>query len=184
MSEVLDRLLPVYEFSERHRIVVHAGMDRTFEAVEAMDLTDSSIARTLMTLWRIPARVMVKELPERHMSVADFLPLHVASPTDLVRGLVGGKGAPENRKALDPAQFIALDDPGCIKLVWGFHLSPAGDGRTLVVTETRVHCTDARIRRSFTVYWCIIRPWSGLIRRRLLASIKQKAEGSSGPSTG
>jgi hypothetical protein len=37
-------------------------------------------------------------------------------------------------------------------------------------------CTDNKTLRAFRIYWLIIRPWSGLIRMRLLASIKRTAE--------
>jgi len=49
------------------------------------------------------------------------------------------------------------------------------DGRTRLLTETRVHCVDAGARRRFTPYWWLIRPVSGLIRRRLLARIDDAA---------
>ena len=59
MSEALNSLLPEYQFSEHHMTVVLGKPDRVFEAVEAMDLSDSRIARTLMRLWRIPAKVVM-----------------------------------------------------------------------------------------------------------------------------
>ncbi|SEA49031.1 hypothetical protein [Variovorax sp. YR216] len=39
------------------------------------------------------------------------------------------------------------------------------------LTETRVQCVDRSALRHFTPYWWVIRPVSGLIRRRLLARI-------------
>lgn len=178
MSDVLNALLPEYQFSEHHTNVVLGKPERVFEAVEAMELSDSTIARVLMRLWRIPAKlVMGKKAPDRSMTVADFLPLERSPPTDLARGLIGGKNAPEDKASVDSEAFRAFNAPGCIKLVWAFWLTDLGDDRVRVDTETRVLCTDKKTLRSFTVYWCIIRPWSGLIRMRLLASIKRDAEG-------
>lgn len=37
---------------------------------------------------------------------------------------------------------------------------------------------DAKSRRYFGLYWAVIRPGSGLIRRCMLRSIRKKAEGA------
>lgn len=176
MSEILNSLLPEYQFSEHHTNVVLGKPDCVFEAVEAMDLSDSTIARVLMRLWRIPAKLVIKNVSDRSMSVSDFIQLERIPPTDLARGMIGGKNAPKDKSSVDSDAFRAFDEPGCIKLVWAFWLTDLGDDRVRVDTETRVLCTDKKTLRSFTVYWCIIRPWSGLIRMRLLASIKRDAE--------
>jgi hypothetical protein len=44
-----------------------------------------------------------------------------------------------------------------------------------LTTETRVLLTDERSRRAFGRYWLLIRPFSGLIRRRWLAAIVCRA---------
>ena len=176
MSEALDSLLPKYQFTEHHTTVVLGTQAHVFAAVEAMDLSDSQIARILMRLWRIPAKLMMKNVSDRNMSVDDFLPLVKTPPTNLVRGLIGGSNTPEDKASVDAIAFRAFDEPGCIKLAWAFWLTDLGDDRIRVDTETRVLCTDKKALRGFSVYWFIIRPWSGLIRLRLLASIKRHAE--------
>ena len=176
MSDALDSLLPEYQFTEHHTIVVLGKRDQVFAAVEAMDLGDSRIARILMRLWRIPAKLVMKNVSDKNMSVADFIPLIRTPPTDLVRGLIGGSNSPKDKASVDADAFRAFDKPGCIKLAWAFWLTDLGDDRVRVDTETRVLCTDKKTLRGFTVYWYIIRPWSGLIRLRLLASIKRHAE--------
>ncbi len=176
MSDALNSLLPEYQFSEHHTTVVLGKPDRVFEAVEAMDLSDSRIARVLMRLWRIPAKMVSKKVSDRNMSVADFITLIRTPPTDLARGLIGGRNAPADKASVDAEAFRVFDAPGCIKLVWAFWLTDLGDDRVRVDTETRVLCTDQKTLRAFRIYWLIIRPWSGLIRMRLLASIKRTAE--------
>ena len=52
---------------------------------------------------------------------------------------------------------------------------PDGEGARLE-TETRVLLTDAGARRCFGAYWVVVRPFSGLIRRRWLHAAKQRAE--------
>ncbi|MEQ8733490.1 MAG: hypothetical protein RIC29_01085 [Rhodospirillaceae bacterium] len=176
MSDTLNSLLPEYQFSEHHTTVVLGKPDQVFDAVEAMDLSDSRIARVLMRLWRIPAKMVSNKVSDRNMSVADFLPLVRTPPTDLARGLIGGRNAPADKSTIDADVFRAFDEPGCIKLVWAFWLTDLGDDRVRVDTATRVLCTDNKTLRAFRIYWLIIRPWSGLIRMRLLASIKRNTE--------
>ena len=177
MSAALERLLPRYQFVERHRIQVAAPVEEVYASVAAMDLTDSSIARGLMALWRIPARVLLPNVPDRPMSVRDFLQLHEQPPTDLVRGMIGGRVDRKRVAAMTADDFMAFDGPACFKLAWGFHLTPQ-ERNVLVETETRVLCTDAESRAWFRWYWLVIRLPSGLIRRRLLAHIKRRAEGT------
>lgn len=155
---------------------MQAAHQDVFNAVEEMDLTDSTVARALMALWRIPARIILDEVRDRHMSVRDFLQLVREPPTELVRGLIGGAPALEHRGGVSAETFRMFAEPGYIKLVWGFHLLAENNGDVRVVTETRVQCTDGETQRWFRLYWWVIRPWSGLIRKRLLASIKVCAE--------
>ncbi len=68
----------------------------------------------------------------------------------------------------DAQAFLDLQEPGIAKLVLNFTVQPDGAG-TLLTTRTRVWCNDAGSLRRFRPYWLLIRPVSGLIRRRLLA---------------
>lgn len=171
MSTALNVLLPAYQFVERHQIVVRATPLRAFARVAEVDLPDSQIARGLMYLWRIPARLFMANVSDRAMSVQDFIPLHHEAPSELVRGLVAG--AP--RRTWTPDEFKAYAGPG-FKLAWSFWVTDLGEGRCRINTETRVYCCDAATKRWFTLYWIVIRLPSGLIRRDLLRIIKQRVE--------
>ncbi len=61
-----------------------------------------------------------------------------------------------------------------MKLVISFTCQLLRPGLTRVTTQTRVHCLDADALRSFTSYWYLIRPVSGLIRRRMLKAIARR----------
>ncbi|MNY57193.1 hypothetical protein D3C86_1933640 [compost metagenome] len=75
----------------------------------------------------------------------------------------------------DGPAFLAFDAPGAAKLVLSFVAEPLDDTHTRLVTETRVFCLDAEARRRFAPYWYLIRPVSGLIRRRMLVAIGLQA---------
>lgn len=171
-SAELDRILPQFHFTERHWTTVRAPPVKVFDAIEAVDLADSTIAKTLMAIWRIPARAFLRNLTNRPMSTADFILLHRAPPHDLVRGLVSGVA----RRTWSSDEYLSYVGPG-FKLAWGFSVRVIGNGVCRVDTETRVLCCDSKTKRWFTMYWLIIRPWSGLIRRDLLRLIRRRAEG-------
>ncbi|HKA68127.1 MAG TPA: hypothetical protein VKG85_03295 [Actinomycetes bacterium] len=88
----------------------------------------------------------------------------------------GGGRAHRLAGQADPAAFFAgFDEPGWTKMIVNFRVG-AGE----LSTETRVLATDERSRRAFARYWLLIRPFSGLIRRRWLAAIARRA----GPAGG
>ena len=57
-----------------------------------------------------------------------------------------------------------------------FRLEDAGNGETLLTTETRVYATDDSARKRFAAYWRVIYPGSALIRVMWLRAIRDRAE--------
>jgi hypothetical protein len=78
-----------------------------------------------------------------------------------------------------PAEFLACNPPRTAKLVIGFSAEPIGQA-TRLTTETRVYCPDRYSLIMFTPYWLVIRPVSGLLRRRALGAIRRIAEHRAG----
>lgn len=79
-------------------------------------------------------------------------------------------------------ELLTFGEPGWVAYLTDFHLQPREAGVQLT-TETRVRVTDQRARRRFAIYWAIIRPASGLIRRDMLATVALRAEGMNHPPT-
>ena len=77
---------------------------------------------------------------------------------------------------MDAASFEAFDKPGYAKAVWNFSLVDLGANVTRLATETRVVCSDRASKIRFRLYWTLIAPFSGLIRRQVLRAIKRKTE--------
>ena len=60
--------------------------------------------------------------------------------------------------------------------VMNFLVEPHASGRgTRLFTETRVRCLGRSSRRWFRLYWLVIRPFSGLLRRAMLSGIRARA---------
>jgi hypothetical protein len=83
----------------------------------------------------------------------------------------GGGRAPLLAEQSDPTSFfVEFTEPGWAKMIANFRVT-GGE----LTTETRVLLTDEQSRRAFGRYWLLIRPFSGLIRRRWLAAIVCRA---------
>jgi hypothetical protein len=71
--------------------------------------------------------------------------------------------------------------PGQALAGWNFTIRPSHEGWVELRTETRVWCApDAR--RAFRLYWLVVRPGSGLIRRAMLGAIRRRAEQGTPPA--
>jgi hypothetical protein len=179
---LLDKYLPVYQFSERHSIVVDGAAGAVLDAVQAYDPAADPVSRRLTVLRELPGRLMTKlgfagTSRPAIFGMDTFIPLDRDGDRAMVAGLVGRFWRLDYGLVplQDAAAFLAFAEPGTAKLVIGFLAEPQGE-KTRLVTETRVHCPDRRSLLLFTPYWVVIRLASGLIRRRFLQGIKRGIE--------
>ena len=172
---LIDEFLPVYDFHETHDVAVGAPAARVYRAVLEADLCESWIVRTLFRLRGLPA----EKVTLRTMRQMRFEILGERADREIVLGLAGRFWTPAgDLREVDAGNFRAFDEKGCAKAAWNFSLEEQG-GATRLATETRIQCLDEASRRSFSVYWTLIAPFSGWIRREMLATIKSKAEAGS-----
>lgn len=171
---LIDRFLPHGDFAERHEIAVAASPERTWAAVRALDLRDDAVIRTVLRIRGIPVagKLTLDEAPR-----LGFMLLGEEPGVEVVVGVVGRFWRPTgNIHRIDPERFTRFDDAGFAKAAWNFRVISKAPGRCLVVTHTRIVCTDAVAKRKMGRYWMLIRPFSGWIRLRALSLIKRAAE--------
>lgn len=178
----LDAFVPVYQFSEKHRIHVDAPPARVFVAIKQVTAREILFFRTLTWIRRFgragPESIL--NAPE-HLPLLDvavrggFIALSETANREVVVGtiLTAPRGMQFERT---PAAFRAMEQPGIAKAGMNFLIEPDGSGGCVVTTETRVVATDASTRRAFAVYWLVIYPGSALIRRMWLRAVKRRAE--------
>lgn len=180
---LIDRFLPVYQFQERHQLLVDAAPAALLDAASSPDVVDDPWARSFIRLREFPDR-LVGRLGGRSglrdkapFGFDSFTPLGRDADRELAFGLVGRFWQSDyGSVAIDgPSAFENFKDAGVAKLVLNFSAEPLGDGCTWLRTETRVFCNDRSSMLRFTSYWWVIRPVSGLIRRRLLMRIRDAA---------
>jgi hypothetical protein len=189
-STVLDRLLPSFQASERHRVVIAASPDQVWAALSQVTMGELRLFRLLMGVRVLPGQLV--RSPRARFDAGQpllgwavrfgFTILGEDAPRELVVGAIGQPWRLAGGRSAAVAggdDFAAFDQPGYAKMAANFRLAPTVGGRAIQLsTETRVACTDPASARRFARYWWLIRPASGVIRRSWLAAIKRRAERS------
>ena len=181
---LLDTFLPGYDAREYHATDVYAPAEQVYAALRTADIGASPIIRGLFTLRGLALLLQprIGRPQRRTRTLEDFLQtgfvlLGERPDEELVLGLVGRFWTLRGGILRIPAeQFQTFAEPGYAKAAWNFALSPDDHGAVHLSTETRVQCLDAVSRRQFRRYWSLIGPWSGLIRREMLRTIRRAAE--------
>ena len=181
---LIDEFLPAYDVSEYHAIMVGASVARVYPALRTADFGASLIIRGLFLLRGVTMLLQQNSSLQQHRQLtldgflsSSFVLLGERQEQELLLGLVGRFWTLRGGiLRVPPAQFQDFVAPGSAKAVWNFSLVPDAAGGVRLGTETRVLCSDAVSRKRFRRYWTIIRPWSGLIRREMLRTIKRVAE--------
>jgi len=183
--ELIDKYLPESDFRETHSREVLASPEIVMETVLAYKPDSDPLFRSAIALRELPMR-MLSVLGSKHEAAtapfgfSNFTLLESWLGRELAYGLVGRFWRSDYGLVpiADGAAFQVFETPGVAKLVLGFSATSQGNGKTKLVTETRVFCPDRDTYRSFAPYWYLIRPVSGLIRARTLKSIQRASEGS------
>ena len=179
----IDRYLPKYDFNERHACEVKASPDVVIAIAAAYRPESDPFFRRMIALREVPMRGLRRLLRREGPAPAsfgmqNFLLLEQAAGSSLVYGLVGRFWRTDYGLVTlpDGEAFRAYGEPGVPKLALAFRAEAIGEGRTRLSTETRVFCPDRGAWLRFAPYWYAIRPVSGLIRARILASIRRQSE--------
>lgn len=159
----LDAALSKWHHRERHSVAVDATPERAIEAFRAVGLGELPLVQTLLRLRGLRASPTGSIFDS--MTRGGFTRIG-----DDVLVLVGKPWLPLGART-PVSDFATFAEPGFAKVAMDV---TAADGR--LSTETRIFLTDARARRRFRAYWLVVRPFSGLVRRRWLHAAKRRAE--------
>ena len=159
----LDSIMPVWQFNEKHSLRIDAPPERVFEAIRAVRAEDIVLFRTLVAIRRGGRRGRESILnPAAGAPILDvatrtgFRYLADDPPREIVVGL-----------EVAPSAFAAMN----------FLVTADGRGGSTISTETRVYAGTKRAERRFAMYWRVIRPGSGFIRRMWLRAVRRRAAG-------
>lgn len=189
---LIDAFLPQFDVAASYAIGVAAPPERVWAAVRALEMRGSPVVRGLFLLRSLPAllahprRTLAARREGRRglgltldqLLRGGFTLLGERPGEELLLGLVGRFWRTDGGIVRVAAEeWRDWERPGYAKAAWNFTLAPGADGAVRLATETRVRCTDVASRRRFLRYWRLVGPFSGLIRRDMLRSVRRAAKG-------
>jgi hypothetical protein len=159
----LDEFLPEYDVRERHERRVPGPPELAVAAALGTPVAPDALVRTLFRLRGLPGGGSVHGA----LRAIGLKPL-VEEPDCVVLGAAGRPWSPRSR-------LTAFDKAGAgqVRIVFDITATAAGEGMSVLATETRVAAMDAGARRAFRRYWLAVGPFSALIRRRWLAAAER-----------
>lgn len=163
---LLDDVLPLWDFDERHGVRADAPAARLLDAVRTVTPAETPLLRVLFALRGLPTRA---DAPLLGQMLRGGFELLGEAPDELVAGAIGRPWRVWESLRRD-VDFASFDEPGYLRMGLGFRAVDGG-----LVTETRVLATDDRARRAFRPYWLAVKPASGLTRRSWLAAAARRA---------
>jgi hypothetical protein len=198
-DSLLDLYMPEYEIAERHHIHVAAPAGTTFSAVCEMNMSQSAIVRAVFKARELALGCVASmargasgtscEASNRQLETGQqegFLPemkglgwgvLADIPGREIVLGTVTQPWVARTVfRTVPPDEFVALHEPGYVKIVFTLRADPVSASESIARTETRVATTDPVARAKFRRYWSLVSPGVILIRRSLLRSVKTEAE--------
>lgn len=175
--------MPTPDVAVTHARRVEAAPTDVFVALRTADVTRPWPVRALLVLralpilltGRVPAPPPPPPYPHWRVGGLPFALLEDDAPRHLAIGLQGRFWQLDGGLlATPPEGFRAPVPQGVARVLWTFHAVPEGSG-THLHTTTFVACGDPATRRRFLRYWRVVGPFSGLIRRLMLAEVAREA---------
>jgi hypothetical protein len=183
--KLLDRVLPQYEFGSRHTIIVDGPPEAVSAAFSQFRL-EADGPWLMRVLFHLRGLHALRGTLRHALATRGFIVLAEEPGEEVVFGVAGRFWALRELRALvalpNLAAFHEFKTPGTAKAAMSVRYEALADGRTRLSTETRVHCVDRTAFRWFRLYWFVIEPFSGLIRRDLLKAIDRKVAAGPGRS--
>ncbi len=188
----LDHYMPRYDFSERHSLVINAPAERVYKVAHSLNLAKSRIIKFLFGIryligliaYRLRLRRnATKPAPlglsfDELLRTTGFIYLEGVPNSEFVIGLIGKFWTPTVGivKDFEADDFVGFNQGGYAKTAANFYITQNSNGSVTLSTETKVRCLGLRAKLAFSLYWMIVRPFSGLTRHAMLRLIKNQAE--------
>ena len=173
---IINEFMPSYDVRELHWRVMRGRPADIYSTIRNADLGSSWLIRWLFKVRGLPASALSID----GLFDVGFIRLADQPEREFVVGIIGRfwKGSGDLKKA-NPQEYRAFEQPGYNKAVWHFSVEPVDGQRCRVATETRVISYGRPAKLFFRIYWQLIAPFSGLIRREMLRMIEREMENDS-----
>ncbi len=167
---LIDKFLPHYTFSEYHEIVVDSPIENVYKVAGDFDLSKSKTIAWLFKLRGLPTKRLNLQ---SFIDDIGFINLECNPPYE---NLIGFWARVKIAPIPSYEDFITNSISPWIKVVWNFQFEELEQNKTKASTETRVLCVVPITKLTFGLYWAMVKPFSGLIRKKMLKIIKVDSE--------
>jgi hypothetical protein len=179
---LLVRFIPEYEVAERHQVRVMASAEIALSAAAETDLQQSPLIRAIFRAreFVLGGSAGTERRPNGLLAEMESLGWRVLATEPGREMVVGAVTQPWLAdvvfRGVPGDEFRRFGEPDYVKIAWTLRADPLGPGESIFRTQTRVFTTDVIARSKFRWYWARFSPGIILIRRVLLAHVKQEAE--------
>jgi hypothetical protein len=181
----LDDVLPNAHHVTRQARWIDAPPELVWEELHAVRLSGLPVTVALSAARFLPMLLSGSGLTRLHdRPFLEALPVPLLASEETESVVFGGalqawrlRGG-EERPSLDAEELQRWIQPGWVKAVMDFRLTPLRGG-TELSSETRVLATDPTTRRRFGWYWLFVQPGSTAIRWEVLTAVQIRAEARS-----
>jgi hypothetical protein len=183
---LIDSFVPHPDAAETHTLEIAAPAPAVYQALRTTNLAESRVVMSLLALRALPGLITrsrrggtrLPTLTLDNLVRGSFGLLAEDPGREIVIGVAGRFWQPiNNTSPFNAHDFREAVRPGFARAVWNFAIRDAGDGRSVLSTETRIVCGDRASRTKFRLYWLAVRPFSGLIRILMLRAVRKRALG-------
>lgn len=176
----IDEYLTNPDFSARYEIRINAPAPVVYRCLLRSDFSELWLVRLLVTVRsgkRLPRSPLPCDLRQR-LQGTGFVILAAGAGQELVLGVAGRFWRPDGGRCTDltPDEFSEFSHLGYAKAAWNFRLRSDSAETTLLSTETRIKCLGQAALWKFRLYWSLVGPFSGLMRKAILKQVKIAAE--------
>lgn len=176
----IDEVLPKHDFRAAYHIRINAPAAEVYRYLLRSDFGQLWLVRLLMSLrsgkWLSRDRVPC-DLRQR-LKGTGFVVIAEVPDEELVIGVAGRFWRPDGGRCLELTadSFTNFSRPGYAKVAWNFKLRANSPESTVLSTETRIKCFGPAALYKFRLYWSLVGPFSGLMRKAILKEVKTEAE--------
>ncbi|HEX4934678.1 MAG TPA: hypothetical protein VFV33_15920, partial [Gemmatimonadaceae bacterium] len=140
---LLDRFMPVSDIVERHSIRVSAPAEVTYDAARHIELTSHPVVRAIF-IGRELLLGSERTAPQDRKGLLEEIQgmgwgvLAEVPNREIVLGAVTRPWeADVTFRAVPAEQFLAFDEPDCVKIAWTLRADALGEAESIFRTETR-----------------------------------------------
>jgi hypothetical protein len=177
---LIDKFLPDHDFSAVYEISINAPSSDVYECLLRSDFSELWLVRLLMSIrsgkWLSRNRI-ASNLRQR-LQGTGFVILAEVPNEEIVIGVAGRFWRLDGGRCMEltAEDFAGFSHSGHAKVAWNFKLRAESPESALLSTETRIKCFGQAALWKFRIYWSVVGPFSGLIRKAILQQVKTEAE--------